>query len=399
MTSSMPASAAIARATVSLSPVSSTGRSPRDLIRVIASALVSLIVSATTRIARASPSQPTATAVRPCGLGGLSGALQLGGQVLGPLGQQARTAGQDRVPVDDALDAEPLDVREVLHGRQAADPLDGALGDGLGDRVLGGVLQRPGESQHLVGVLAVGGDDVGQGHPAGGDGAGLVQHDRVDPAGGLQDLRALDEDAELGAAARTDQEGGGRGQAEGARAGDDEHRDGRGERRCGTASGAEPEPEGGHRQSDHDRHEDPGDPVGEALHLRLAALGLLHQLGHLRELGVRADLGRLDDQAAARVDGGADDGVADPDLDGHGLSGEHAQVDRRAALDHDAVRGDLLAGPYDEAVTGPEPLDGDAFFAAVAQHGDVLGAHLQQRPQRRPGAPLGAGLEVAVSPG
>ena len=33
---------------------------------------------------------------------------------------------------------------------------------------------------------------------------------------------------------------------------------------------------------------------------------------------------------------------------------------------------------------------------AVAQHGDVLGAQLEQGPQRRAGPPLGAGLEVAA---
>ena len=45
-------------------------------------------------------------------------------------------------------------------------------------------------------------DDVEEGHLARGDGAGLVQHDRVDLAGGLQDLRPLDEDAELRTRAR-----------------------------------------------------------------------------------------------------------------------------------------------------------------------------------------------------
>ena len=79
-------------------------------------------------------------------------------------------------------------------------------------------------------VDAVGRDDVDERHAAGGDGAGLVEHDRVDLAGGLEHLGALDEDAELGAAAGADQQRGGRGQAERARAGDDQHGDGGGER-------------------------------------------------------------------------------------------------------------------------------------------------------------------------
>jgi hypothetical protein len=50
------------------------------------------------------------------------------------------------------------------------------------------------------------------------------------------------------------------------------------------------------------------------------------------------------DQPAARVDGGADDDVADRHLDRRGLAGEHGGVDGRTALDHLPVGGDLLAG-------------------------------------------------------
>ena len=41
-------------------------------------------------------------------------------------------------------------------------------------------------------------------------------------------------------------------------------------------------------------------------------------------------------------------------------------------------------------------VDRDPHLDAVAQDGDVLGAELQQRPQRGPGPPLGPGLEVAA---
>ena len=64
----------------------------------------------------------------------------------------------------------------------------------------------------------------------GGHGAGLVEHDRVDAARGLEDLRALDQQPELGAAAGADEQRGRRGEPERARAGDDQHRDGGGER-------------------------------------------------------------------------------------------------------------------------------------------------------------------------
>ena len=69
-------------------------------------------------------------------------------------------------------------------------------------------------------------DDVDERHPPGRHRAGLVEHDGVDAAGRLEHLGALDQDAELGAAAGADQQRGRRGQPERARAGDDQHGDG-----------------------------------------------------------------------------------------------------------------------------------------------------------------------------
>ena len=162
-------------------------------------------------------------------------------------------------------------------------------------------------------------------------------------AGGLQDLGALDQDAQLGAAAGADHEGGGRGEPERAGAGDDEDGDGRGER-CGQpAAGADPEAERGRCQRDDDRHEDAGDPVGEPLDLRLAVLRVLDETRHLRQLGVGPDAGGADHQPPAGVHGGADDRVARADLDRHRLTGEHRRVDGGAALLDHPVGGDLLA--------------------------------------------------------
>ncbi len=66
---------------------------------------------------------------------------------------------------------------------------------------------------------------------------------------------------------------------------------------------------------DDDRHEDPGDPVGQALDVGLAGLRVLDQPGHLRQLGVGADPGGPDHEPTAGVDGRADDRVAGADLD------------------------------------------------------------------------------------
>ena len=255
---------------------------------------------------------------------------------------------------------------------------------------------EPAIRSSVVAVDAVGGHDVDEAHHAGGDGAGLVEHDRVDPPGGLEDLRPLDDHAELRAPAGADHDRRRRGQAEGARAGDDQHGDGGGERDGRVLADPEPEPEGGDGQGDDDRHEHRRDAVGQSLHRRLAALGVLHETGDLGELGVGTDPGRPHDQSTTGVDGGTGHGVAGADVDRDRFAGEQRGVDRRRAVFDDAVGGHLLTRADDEAVADGELGDRDALLDAVAQHGDVLGAQLQQRPESGAGASLGAGLEVAA---
>ena len=139
-----------------------------------------------------------------------------------------------------------------------------------------------------------------------------------------------------------------------------------------------------HRQGDHDRHEDAGDPVGEPLHLGLAVLGVLDQPGHLGELGVAADPGGADDEPAAGVHRRPGHRVAGADLDRDRLAGEHRGVDRRGAALDDAVGGDLLARPDHEAVADGQLVDRCRPLAAVLEHGDVLGPQLQQRRRAAP---------------
>ena len=115
---------------------------------------------------------------------------------------------------------------------------------------------------------------------------------------------------QLRATAGADQQRGRRGQAERARAGDDQHGDGGGERggRAPPVPSQKPSVPSGQR--DHHRHEDGGDPVGQPLHGGLAVLRLLDQPGHLGQLGVGADPGGADEQAAAGVHGRAGHRVA-----------------------------------------------------------------------------------------
>ena len=158
------------------------------------------------------------------------------------VGQPGRAPGDDGVPVDDALHAEPLGRGELR--RPAAGPRPGrgprrrsAAATGCSEASSTAPTSASSSSSRDSG----GGDDVDQAHPAGGDGAGLVQHHRVDPAGRLQDLRALDEDAQLGAPPGAHQQRGGGGQPQRAGAGDDQDGDRGGERRLRPGPGGEPE--------------------------------------------------------------------------------------------------------------------------------------------------------------
>ena len=59
----------------------------------------------------------------------------------------------DAAAADDALDAEALVVGEALERRQLAELVARRAGDRLRDRVLGGVLDRAGDGEHLGAVL------------------------------------------------------------------------------------------------------------------------------------------------------------------------------------------------------------------------------------------------------
>ena len=263
--------------------------------------------------------------------------------------------------------------------------------------MLARVLERSGEPEHLGPRGAVQRHDLDELERARGDGAGLVEHDGVDAAGLLEHLGAPDQDPELRAAPGADHQRRRRGEAERARAGDDQHGDRRAERRGGArrrrrASATSVASE----TDDHDRDEDGRDTVDEPLDRRLARLRLGDEARDLRERGLGADPRRAHDEAPVGVERRADDLVAGADLDRDGLAGEHRLVDRRLAELDDAVGGDLLARPHDESVADAELVDGHEHLLSAAQHARLLRAQLEQRADRLARAAAGARLEVAA---
>ena len=215
--SSMPTSAATARATrCVVAGEQHRAQAERAQLARPPRREVGLTVSATDEHAagRAVPADgDRGAARRPRRVG--RGRVEVGGQRAATTRRAARGRPTTTAcPSTTPCDAEALEVGEVRRPRAGRRPARRRRGDRPGDRVLGGVprARRPAAAPRRRPRPSAG-DDVDQRHPAGGDGAGLVEHDGVDPAGGLQHLGALDQDAELGAAAGADQQRGRRGQA------------------------------------------------------------------------------------------------------------------------------------------------------------------------------------------
>ena len=212
----------------------------------------------------------------------------------------------------------------------------------------------------------------------------------------LEDLGALDEDSELRATAGADHERSRRREPERAGARDDEHGDRRREGGGGIAGDDQPADESAEREHEHDRDEDARDPIDEALDRRLSGLGLGHEPGDLRERRLLAHARRTHDEPAERVDRRAGHRGAGCDVDGHGLARQHRLVDRRLALDDEAVRRDLLARTDDEEIADGELADRHRHFHTVPQDVSLLRAELEERANRSARAPPRASLEIAT---
>ena len=226
----MPTWPATVSAARRLSPVSSTGRSPRRRSSATAAALVGLTVSATTTTPRTWPSQPTRIGVRPAASAASLAARRASSRCIDQSARKRSRPATTAWPSTTPVTPRPWLLAKLSTGASSSPasraPAAMARAIGCSDAS----SSEPASRSSLVAVDAVGGHDVDEGHRAGGDGAGLVEHDRVDPPGRLEHLGALDDHAELGAAAGADHDRRRRGQAEGARAGDDQHGDGGGER-------------------------------------------------------------------------------------------------------------------------------------------------------------------------
>ena len=136
---------------------------------------------------------------------------------------QTRRAEHDVAAIDAALDALARDGLEGFRRRQLKSARFGALDDGLGQGMLARLLQARGQAQEHAFVEAVERRDVGEDGLAFGERACLVDDDGIDGCQPLQRLGIFDEDALARAASSRNHDRNGRGESQGARAGNDEN--------------------------------------------------------------------------------------------------------------------------------------------------------------------------------
>ena len=210
----------------------------------------------------------------------------------------------------------------------------------------------------------------------------------------FQHLRALNQQSHLGAPAGPHQQGSGGGQPQSAGAGDNQH--GHRRREClgqPMAQHKSVNQQCGHRHQNHHRHKHLRNPVGKLLHRSFLRLRVTHQLRHLRQRGICPHPGGPHHQPARRIHGRPSDHAILRHLHWHRFAREHGLVHRRMALDHHAIGGDLLARLDDKHIPHRELADRNTVRGAVDKHGNILRAHVQQRPQCLGTAALCAGLK------
>jgi hypothetical protein len=200
--------------------------------------------------------------------------------------------------------------------------------------------------------------------------AGLVEDDDVGLSEPFERFGIPEQDPVLCALPGADHDRRRRGEPEGARAGDDQDGDRVHERQ--VEGGLRPDHEPGHErqagQPEDHRDEDTGDRIRQALDGGSRPLGFLDEAHDLGEHRLRAHPGGLVGEGPRAIERPPDDLVAGLLADGHALAGDHALVDRGAAVGEHPVDRDLLTGSHADEVAAHDLLDRDVELHAVADH-------------------------------
>ena len=120
------------------------------------------------------------------------------------------------------------------------------------------------------------------------------------------------------------------------------------------------------REDQHGGDEPAGHAIGEALDRGARALRVAHHPDDPRQDRLRADASGAERERPGAIERAADHEVLSGLCHRHALAGEHALVDRRGAVDDDAIDGDGLARPDPDDVAGPNGGDVDVGIGSAA---------------------------------
>ena len=225
--------------------------------------------------------------------------------------------------------------------------------------------------------------------------AGLVDDQGIDLLEPLERLGILDQHSGARATAHPDHDGHRRGEAEGARAGDDQHRDGA-DQRVSEARLGSPQRPGDERQrgnGNHRRHEERGDAIGQFLDWRACALRFTDHPDNACEQGVAAHPLGTHGEAASAVEGRSRQAGAGDLLDRDGLAGDERFIDGTTTVHHDSVDRDLLAGTDAQQVADSHVGDRHVHFVTVTDCARGVRGHAEQRADRGAGPAARTQLE------
>ena len=316
-----------------------------------------------------------------------------GGIIQGQLFEKRPVAGGPEGTVQGGPDAFSMDGGKVRDGGAGQAPAFGFGHNGRAQGVLRRIFHTGGGLQQSRFIEIGQGEHVGDLGFALGDGAGLVENDGIYVPQGFQRFGGFNQDAVFRALAGSYHNGYRGGKAQGAGAGDDQHRHGRGQRLTDAVAGDQPD-NGCNEGDTHDhRHKDTGDFVGQSGNGGLGPGGILHQPDHLSQRRVLAHTGGPDRQNAGTVDRRGDDRITGAFVHRDGFPGEGRLVHGRLALHHHAIHRHGLAGPHQQQIPQLYLLHGNFHFAAVPQNRGRFGGQIEQPGNGLTGAALGAGLQ------
>ena len=299
-------------------------------------------------------------------------------------------------PLYGSGDAFPGERLEIRYRQQVELFLFCCCQDGGGQRMLalsfqaGQCLQKPGL------VDAFGGEDGADFRLALGEGSGLIDDQRVYFLHRFQGFRVADQDALPGAAAGAHHDGHGRGQAESAGAGNDEHSDRihQGMRVPWLRAKHGPDGKGDHCRSQDRWDEVRSYPVGQPLDGGSAPLRLAYHFYDLGQECLGANALCFHYQAAGPVDRSTDHFVSGCFFYRDGLAGDHRFIDRAAPFGHHAIDGHLFSWANAQQIAYRDFADRDIGFVSVG--GDTargFGGQAKKRLDRAAGLAAGSQLQ------